>query len=523
MASLVPSATKLNPSIASGLSIGSSGQVNGAGPSQGAQTAGLLMGAMTPSLRPTSTGGVAFNPSLASGYSSAPPAQTPTSTRPSLASYLTGSVPTPNGGTLSTLGGQPSGYNPNAGFQIPTGGAIPSNALGSNLTQSDLYQKHSTYQDYVNALSQAQGYGPDYISALQGQYGAQTQGAQLGLNQAALGVNAAALNSNFYTGNNLPGDTLNYAQGATAKALAQNTLQQSTNTLGQAQNSIQQLASNQALNTAQLARTGNIASAQTQLQYSTEGQAGSNALTQYNALQQQYPGANIPEYNQSLTPEQNQQIASYIVSNSPAYQAQFQSTFQTPGGGLGVFNKLSSSLLNQNQDGTLSLVSGLDAALGSANSAALGQQVSAYNTTNQAFNQANTVLGNTVKYMEQNGLNQTGIPIATQIANKFGKNTPQGAGVLAAYNSDIQEIRRYYSQILGGGASTVNSDKEAVTLVPDNLSPDQLAQLGSQLKQNAQSAVSSIGSQVNQITQSLQSGTVGTGLGGTGGGGLYDF
>lgn len=432
------------------------------------------------SVTPTSTGGTNFN--------------TPTaSDKPSLQSLLNNSYKTPNGGTVTTTGdGAVTGFTPASSYSIDTSASIPSSALSSGTSYGDLNQTQSTYQDFVNGLAQAQGYSPDYIQALQQQYAAQTQGAQLGLN-------SAALNSNYYTGNNLPGDTLSYAQGATAKAQAQNTLEQ-------AQNSIQQLAANQALNTAQLSRTGNIAAAQTQLAYNPTAVAGQNAINQYNNLQQSYPAANIPEYNTALSPATNQQIAQELVSNSPAYRSQFQSTYQTPGGGTGIYNKLDvgSGAFSQNQDGSYTLVPAAAAALGDANANIVQTQLSNLSNINSAINASTKTLATTQAFMKQYGLNDSGIALLSQIQNSTNKNLDK-AGAIAGLNADLNTLRSDYAQyLIGRGGSVAGTNEEAQSAIPSTISYSQLATLVGQMQQDGKNTADAVSGQVNQALQGIQ-------------------
>lgn len=449
---------------------------------------------------PTSSGGVTFPAASASNYSKAPIAPTLTKTSnptESLSSFINNPpLQSPNGGTFSTDGtGNVTAYSPSSGYSINTSGPIDSNSLGNTKGMSDLLSQHNKYSDYVNALSQAQGYSPDYINALQGQYGAQTQGAQLNLN-------SAALNSNLFTGNNLPGDTMAYAQGATAKAQAQNTLQQ-------AQNSIQQLGANQALNTAQLQRTGNISAAQTQLQYSPQGMAGSNAIEQYNSLQQSYPGAQIPEYNQALTPEQNQQVASYIVANSPAYKSQFQSQYQTPGGGTGIYNKLDTGGLQQNQDGTISLVSDAAASLGGAQKASLTKNIDTYNTLAPAYKAANDDFSYITNFMQQAGINKADVPIANQLQNAINTKLVN-PGAAAAFTSAIQSLRSNYANLLSARTgSVVGVNEQAEALIPNNLTVKQLQQVQEALNANGKNILDATQQQIQQSLGSIQGGSTG--------------
>lgn len=450
------------------------------------------------SYKPTASGGTAFPHPIAQA-TSAPvhPVQSQNdASSGGLASLLTNTYQTPNGGQVTLNGsGQVSNYTPAAGFSIDTTGSIPSNALSDAPSMQDLNNTQSSYQDLVNGVAQAQGYSPAYQQALNAQYGAQAQGA-------GLQFNSALLNSNLATGNDLPGDTEAYAQGATAKAQAQNTLEQ-------AQNSIQQLSANQALNTQQLARTGQIASATTQLQDSPTGMTGANAIAQYNSLQQQYPNANIPSYNPQLSPEQNQQLAQNLVANSPAYQSQFQSTYTTPGGGTGIYSKLNLSGLQQNQDGSYTLVPAAAAALGSANAGILNTQLGNLSNINSAITSSQKTLATTQAFMNQYGLNQSGVSLLSQIQNATGQQIPDKAGAVAALKSDIDALRSDRAQYLTArdGGSIQGTNEQAAAEIPYDASPAQLAQIVNESITDGQNTASAVSQQVNQALQGISSNT----------------
>lgn len=518
----VAAAPKANPAVASGLSIGSGGQplVNGAAPAPytppapafaPSPQASALLG---PLAQPTPSGGTIVHPSAVAAFNN--PAAAPTATNTSaggLGQFVTNNVPTPNGGTLTTQAnnGVPVGYNPNAGFSIDTNGAVPSSALTSTANPQ---QTHSQYQDYVNALSQAQGYSPAYLQAYQQQQQAQT-------GQAQLGLNAANISNQFYNGGpNIPGGaTVDYLSGITAKA-------QSQNTLSQAENQIQQLSANQALNTQTLARTGNIASAQTQLQYSPTGMTGANAIQQYNTLQQQYPGANIPSYNPSLSPEQNQQLASQLVAQSGAYQAGFQSTFTTPGGGTGIYSKLNVQGLQQNPDGTVNLVSAAAAALGAAQAGVINTNLAGLSTINAAVESSSKTLASTKAFMQTNGINDYQSPIANQIQNAIKAKTAPAAS-LAAFQNDLTALRSDYSQYLvarGGSIAGSGPDSpEVLNAIPTNISYTGIEQIVGQMQAVGNNTATSLNNQIQQAMQGLQTNTVQSNSGGSTGGSIYDF
>lgn len=459
----------------------------------------FLGDANTPKVSPTASGGIAFDSSLANGYNnpaktlSAPNTQNnvsqSTNTGGDLSQYVNNQYTTPNGGTVTTsggAGGNVTGFNPAPGYSINTSGSFPSSALGSNATANDVNQQQNKYQDYVNALAQAQGYSPEYIQALQQQQQSQLQGQQLGLN-------SATLNSNLYTGNNLPGDTLNYAQGATAKAQAQNTLQQ-------AQNSIQQLSATQQMQVQALIRSGNISAAQSLVQASQPvgvspgtslvspltgqesysglgGLTAVNSLNQVNSLQQSHPDANIPSYDpKTMTPQQYQQLAMQAVAQSPSFQS------STPEG--------------------------------QANISSLVSQQAYLDTTTRSYQTATSNLGTLQNFMQSNGINQSGVPILNQIENKVRANIID-PGAIDAFKSSIAGLRAEYAQVLSrGGAVTDTERKEANDLIPDDLNAAQLEQVTKQLTTEGQNAINEAQSQVktiqNRLTGNTQTQTGGT-------------
>lgn len=448
-----------------------------------------------PQITTTPKGGTSFNPSLisnVSGPASNPPTQPLTDAQEQgLAQFVTNNYQTPNGGTVTTsggAGGNVTGYTPPAGYSIDTSGTIPSEALSGNTSMSDINSSLGNYQDLVNGVAQAQGYSPAYIAALQSQYGAQTQGAGLNLNQATINANAATGAGGF--------------SGLGAQQAADVTgQQQALNTQQQGVNAIQQLGANQALNTQQLARTGAISAAQTQLQSSPTGMMGANQINSVNALSNQYPGAGILPTD---TIEQAQQK----VAGSSAYQAGFQSTYTTPGGGTGIYSKLDLSGLQQNSDGSYNLVPAAAAALGSANASVLNNQLGNLSTINGAIQSSTKTAQSMTAFMNQYGLNQSSVPIINQITNSANSQLNK-AGAVAALNVDLNTLRSDYSQFLiGRGGSIAGTNDEAAQTIPDNISPSQLQTVIQQMQTDGQNTADAVSQQVNQAIQGISSNTV---------------
>jgi len=481
---------------------------------------GNILNYLTPqsqsSITPTPTGGTSFNPTLFGNTQKATLVSVGGKTLPvvtqqnttsgshassGLSQYLTHTVTTPSGAqlTLDTQGNVVGGKS-SQGYSIDTS-QVPSSALSSTYTSNDLNNNYNSYQDLVNGVSNAQGYSPAYLQALQQQYQTQNQGSYL----QSVG---AGLNANLATGNGFTG----YSTG---QAGAQTNINQALNTQQEALNTQQATQAGINLNTQQLARTGQIAAAQTQLQSSPAGMTGQNAINQYNTLQQQYPNAAIPSYNPSLSPEQNQQVANQAVANSPAYQAGFQSTYTTPGGGTGIYSKLNMNGFQQNQDGSLTLVPAAAAALGSANASIVQNQATNLSNINSAVAASTKTLASTEAFMNQTGLNQSDVPIINQIQNAASSQT-QKAGYVTAFKDDLNGLRADYAQYLvGRGGSIAGTNDEANQAIPDTVSPAQLRQIVTQMQTVGQNTAGAISDQINSALSGIQNNNTGGSTSGT--------
>lgn len=458
----------------------------------------------------TPTGGTSFPIQHVTGVDAlpVPTSQNTTPTSQGLGGLLTSSYQTPNGGSITTdSSGNVQNYTPAKGYSIDTSGSIPSSALGNASSMSDVMGQQRNLQDYVNGVAQANGYSPQYLQALQGTYAAQAQGAQLGLN-------SSALNSNLYTGNNLPGDTMAYAQGATAKAQAQNTLQQS-------ENQIQQLSANQALNTQQLARTGNIAAAQAQLQYSPTAVSEQNAQAQYNTLQSQNEGVNIPAFDPNQNPQTQLQNERMAIATSPAYQSGFQSTYTTPGGGTGIYSKLNvaSGALQPDGQGGYQLVSGAAAALGAGNAQIVSTSLQNLSTVNKAIQSSIDTLGTTQIFMQKNGLGDATLPIQQQIINNIKDQTSQHVAI-TAFNNDLESLRADYAQYLvaagGGSVAGTGPDSPAVKqAIPSDISLNGIKTVVDQMQTVGTNNATALNNQISQGLSGLNTNSVQSNSGST--------
>ncbi len=389
-------------------------------------------------------------------------------------------------------------------FNIDTGGTTSSDMqTNSGSTQSDVLAQHNQYQQALQNVQNSYGYSPAFIAANSAYQGDVANQAQLA-------------------------NQINTAQGQSLG----DTLGQVNTTIGRAEtgNAAQQAADAVSLQAQTLIRSGNIAGAAAYLQgiqgsyqsvapgssvinlqnpggspvYSgIGGLSGVNAVDTYNSLQQYYPGANIPPYDQTQSPAANLQIAQNAVANSAQYKSQYLSTYTTPGGGTNLLNKLATAGLQQNSDGTLTLVSGTNASIGNANADALKTLNTNIQTTQAAFNTVNTQFSNVEQLAQRFGLNQTGIPFITQLENSAYAQTPQGAGLVAAFKSTIQELRTNLQAVISRGGSVAGAAQDAANLVPDNLSPSQMSQLQSAIQSNGNSAVSALQQQSATVVNNI--------------------
>lgn len=436
--------------------------------------------AAEPPIQTTSSGGVNF--------AAAHPNNTPANPQAAIGSDASRSYPTPNGGvTQLGAGGGIASNTPATGYSINTSGSIPSSALSSNLTPADLSQTHSQYQDYVAALSKAQQYSPEYLQAYQ-----QQQEAQL---------NQARLQSNLYTGNNLPGDTMNYAQGATAKAQAQNTLQS-------AEAGIQ-------LQTQALLRQGNIAGAQSLVQAAQptsvspgsslvsplSGQEAYSGLGGYqavqgiqnvNSLMAQFPDAGI---NQQDSP----QVATQKASQSPSFQSRNLQQITLPGGGVSFINK--NQLTTDPRTGQTTIISPAQGAQADALKQSIGGLQQGLSTAQQAITTADSNFPLLLQTMKASGINNFGAPLANQVQQKVQQGF---SGVLAPYNALVQSLQATYSQILSRGGNVTNETRdEANKLVNGTLSYNDMQKLYQTLKAESKNVLNGYSSEIQNNSQKL--------------------
>lgn len=138
--------------------------------------------------------------------------------------------------------------------------------------------------------------------------------------------------------------------------------------------------------------------------------------------------------------------------------------------------------------------------------ASLGTQQKYLDTTQRALNTANDTLDALQTYMQKNNINPSQFPDYNRFVN-FLKSKGIDPGTAGGYNAQIATLRQEYSQVLAkGGVRSVETDREAAKLIPDGLSPKDLAKVAAQIKvdsdnvvNDAQKQVAQIGDQINNI------------------------
>lgn len=408
-----------------------------------------------------------------------------------------GATQTGNGGYVATDGYGNATANPT--FSIDTSGPVPSSVLGSSYSPNDVHSTQKTYADYVNGLAQAQQYSPGYISALQGVQQNKLQGAEL--------------TSDYYTGNNLPGDTQGYAQGFTSRESALN--------------DIKGLGAQQALDVQTLLRNGNIAAAQAlvnayQPQSVSPGSSLVNPVTgdqtysglggyqavqgiqTVNNLAQTYPDANIQ-------PTDSLQTAQQKASQAPSFSSKQLVQVTLPGGGIEFVNK---NQLQTNSDGSYTIVGSGQATTQNAASAAIKQLTQQKADTVAAIATADQNFPLLLSAAKEAGVNNNA-PLFNQIQQAFSRKAIDSSS-LAALNTLIPSIQTEYSRIIArGGTVDDNTRKSAQSIVDGTYSLNQLKAVYNTLKAESSNVIAGYDSSIAQ-----QQNTLG---GSSGSGGLYSF
>lgn len=399
-------------------------------------------------------------------------------------------APTPAPAPAMPTQTQPSSFN------VPVPKTIPSTALASNVSMADIFARRNSYLDSVNKLAEAQRYSPDYITALR----ATQQIAQ----------RDAQIRADLLTGN-MGGDTQGFAEGMAGRQ--------------QTFNALQGIGAQNALQTQELMRQGNIAGAKAVADaYAPQSVApgsslvspasgdvafgGVSAYSDYQAQQtyfnlaQSFPDANIPAYNPALSAQQNMQIAQQAAAQSPSFQSRNLMQVTDPSGAIYFVNK---NQLQTNPDGSYTFMGGAQAAQSGADRASLLDQQKYVDTVQRALNTADANFKMLTEIVQKAGINNNS-PIINQLQNKL-KSRVIGDQDIAAFNSLITSVRQEYAQVLArGGEVTQGVRDEAGVLIPSDISLAALKKVEETIKAEGQNIVTESQKQVQTIQSRLGGG-----------------
>jgi hypothetical protein len=483
----VPTPT-LNTNIASGLSIGSGGQIQGGmvNPPAATQASLLLGNAPTPSptgaIKPTSTGGINFA-GLNQNTATAPAVIGSTASR---------TYQTPNGGTLNLAAdGSVSNFAPAPNYSISTSGSFPSSALTTNTSMGDVTKQRNQYEDALQALATAKGYSPDYIKALQAY-----QSAQLAQQQQT---------SSYYT-------DPNYTQGfSTGQAAVLNNRATAVNTLAttQAQNALQ---------LQETIRQGNIGATTALAQgYAPQSVAPGSSLVNpatgaetysglggyqavqgiqnTNSLASEFPDAGINPATDSYT------VAQAKAAASPSFQSRNLQQINLPGGGISFINK--NQIATNPSTGQTAIVTPAQGAQAEALKGAIDDSTKGLTQVQSALTTADQNFPLLLQTMKADGINDYNSPLANQLQQKVQNGF---TGALAPYNALVTSLQSTYSQIVARGGSVDDKTRSAAEgLVNGKLSYNDLSALYQTLKKESANVVSGYTTQIQNNTQQLNS------------------
>lgn len=123
--------------------------------------------------------------------------------------------------------------------------------------------------------------------------------------------------------------------------------------------------------------------------------------------------------------------------------------------------------------------------------------------TQAAFNTANDTLDALQEWMVKTGVNPSQFPDMNRL-NNFLKAKGIDPGAAGGYNAQLTTLRQEFSQVLAkGGVRSVETDKEAATLIPDGLAPADLAKVAERIRVDSENVVRDRQNQVAQITEQI--------------------
>jgi hypothetical protein len=400
-----------------------------------------------------------------------------------------------NANPTSTATIAPATPQPDA---IASDPAIAANGTANNLPAAPATPTNP-YAEYAQQLASAQGYSPEYLAALK--------------NKQAVDAQKAQLTSNYYTGANLPGDTLGYAGGFTTRESALN--------------DITGLRAEQALQVQTLLRQGNIDAATSLVNaYKPQEVSPGSSLVDPATGQEQYSGLGGYQAVQSIqtvnnlaqahpdagiVPTDNLVTAAQKVSSSPSFQAGNLIAYATPAGGIGYINKLDVNKLQRNADGTYQLIGDAAAASSGAAKAAIADLTKQRADTQAAITTADANFPLLLNAVKAAGLNNNA-PLVNEINQKIANKTSKDAA-LATLNTLVPSLQTEYSRIIARGGSVDDKTRNsAQAIVNGTYSFAQLQAVYNTVKAEGQNVLKGFDDEITRQSQSLggssSSGTV---------------
>ncbi len=136
-------------------------------------------------------------------------------------------------------------------------------------------------------------------------------------------------------------------------------------------------------------------------------------------------------------------------------------------------------------------------------SSSLGTQTSYLNNVQRSFNTANTTLQSILGWMQQNNINPSQFPDFNSMIN-YGATRGLDVGPVRGFMSQIAQLRAEYAQVLARNGDLTDSVRGAANaVIPDNISPKDLATVASRLNVDAQNAVDAVTQQIGTIRNQI--------------------
>lgn len=226
-----------------------------------------------------------------------------------------------------------------------------------------------------------------------------------------------------------------------------------------------------------------------------EGEAAGITQSGDPSIDSQSPGyySSLVSGSGGLTQSAIDMAAQYMIAHGGSLPPGYSRS--TTGPGLMKANAVSARAAQLSQ--------GNDISLNAANIPALKKQIDYANTMQRSVNTADDNLQ--IVMEGANKVNKNDSPLINEWSNMV-KAKAIGSGDLNAYQTAIQTVRSEYATILSrGGVTTDSMRKEAMTLIPDNITKSQLQQVVDVIKREGENVVRNANDQINQIKKGMSS------------------